>query len=135
MTIDYRADRPVYKQLADLIRTQIEQGELIPGQSMPREHNYVKQYGISRDSVRRAMAILRQEGLIVTQRRGSHVRLKSDIVAVRINGGRVSARMPSEPERRVLGLAEGVPILVVQRANKEVEVYPADRTAIEYAPD
>ena len=39
--------------------------------------------------------------------------------------------MPSEPERRDLRLAEGVPLLVVAGADGSEQVHPADRTVIE----
>ncbi|WP_460716919.1 GntR family transcriptional regulator [Microbispora hainanensis] len=108
MTIDPSADRPVYKQLADLIRARIEAGEYRPGQRLPAESDYVAEYGISRDSVRRAIAVLRGEGLIVTELRGSRVREQGEAVIVSItSGAQVTARMPTEPERRQLGIAEG----------------------------
>ncbi len=132
MTIDPSADRPVYKQLADLIRARIEAGEYRPGQRLPAESDYVAEYGISRDSVRRAIAVLRGEGLIVTELRGSRVREQGEAVTVSITpGAQVTARMPTEPERRQLGVAEGVPILVITEPDGEVRKLPADRTVIE----
>lgn len=130
MTVDPRADRPVYKQLADLIRDQIQSGELPPGQRLPAQLAYMQEHGISRDSVNRAMHVLRVEGLIVTDRRGSHVRDRDELTAVRVKTGKISARMPSEPERHDLELAEGVPLLVIEDANGLAEVHPADRTII-----
>src|SRR5262245_38880513 len=117
MTVDPGADRPVYKQLADLIRNKIKGGELPPGRRLPAQKDYMQEHGISRDSVDRAMHVLRGEGLIVTDRQGSHVRGRQDLTPVRVERGRISARMPSEPERRDLGIAEGVPLLVVETAD------------------
>ncbi|MFB9961481.1 GntR family transcriptional regulator [Sinosporangium siamense] len=131
MAIDPSADRPVYKQLADLIRTDIEDGKLRPGQRLPAENDYVAEHGISRDSVRRAMAVLRGEGLIVTELRGSRVRDAGEAVIVEIApSAQVAARMPTEPERKQLGVAEGVPILVITEPNGETRLLPADRTII-----
>ncbi|MFI6452470.1 GntR family transcriptional regulator [Streptosporangium amethystogenes] len=131
MSIDPTADRPVYKQLADLIRADIEEGKLHSGQRLPAESDYVAEFGISRDSVRRAMAVLRGEGLIVTELRGSRVRDagEADIVEMASNA-QVTARMPTEPERKQLGVAEGVPILVITEPNGETRLLPADRTII-----
>ncbi|MEV6151741.1 winged helix-turn-helix domain-containing protein [Nonomuraea sp. NPDC052129] len=132
MAIDPSADRPVYKQLADLIRARIEQGELRPGQRLPAESDYVAEFGISRDSVRRAMAVLRGEGLIVTQLRGSRVRDAGEAVTVPIaHGTSLMARMPTEPERKELGMAEGIPILVITSPDGETRLLPADQTIIE----
>ena len=130
MTVDPGADRAVYKQLADLIRNQIKSGELPPGRRLPAQKDYMQEHGISRDSVDRAMHVLRNEGLVITDRRGSYVRNRAELIAVRIERGRISARMPSEPERRDLGLAEGVPLLVVESADGLEQVHPADRTII-----
>jgi DNA-binding GntR family transcriptional regulator len=130
MTVDPGADRAVYKQLADLIRHQIKSGELPPGRRLPAQKDYMQEFGISRDSVDRAMHVLRGEGLIVTDRRGSHVRVRTDQIAVRVHQGRITARMPSEPERRDLGLTEGVPLLIVAGADGSEQVHPADRTVI-----
>jgi DNA-binding transcriptional regulator YhcF (GntR family) len=71
MRVDPAADRPLYKQLADLIRAQIERGELVPGQ-----------------------------------------------------------RLPTDPERRVMRLGEGVPVLVVTGHRGGEELHPADRTEV-----
>ncbi|MEV4104999.1 winged helix-turn-helix domain-containing protein [Nonomuraea sp. NPDC049649] len=131
MAIDPSADRPVYKQLADLIRARIEGGELRPGQRLPAESDYVAEFGISRDSVRRAMAMLRGEGLIVTELRGSRVREAGEAATVEIAPGtQVTARMPTEPERRQIGVAEGVPVLVITDPSGETRLLAADRTIV-----
>jgi DNA-binding transcriptional MocR family regulator len=130
MVVDPGADRAVYKQLADLIRDQIKSGELSPGRRLPAQKDYMQEHGISRDSVERAMQVLRSEGLVVTDRRGSYVRGRDELVEVQVERGRITARMPSEPERRGLGVAEGVPLLVVAGADGSERVHPADRTVI-----
>ncbi|HEY7484663.1 MAG TPA: GntR family transcriptional regulator [Streptosporangiaceae bacterium] len=135
MVIDPEADRPIYRQLADLIRDQIKRGELPPGQRIPVEVDYMLQYDISRDSVRRAIAILRGEGLIITERRGSYVRSPADRSVVPVKRGRITARIPTEPERRKLRLGEGVPILVIEREGRDAEILPGDRTVILIGPD
>ncbi|MFB9718804.1 winged helix-turn-helix domain-containing protein [Planobispora longispora] len=130
--IDPSADRPVYKQLADLIRADIEAGKLTPGQRLPAEGDYVEEFGISRDSVRRAMAVLRGEGLIVTELRGSRVRDAAEADVIQVTPGtQVTARMPTEPERKRLGVAEGVPILVITEPDGQTRLLPADQTIIE----
>ncbi|WP_326646010.1 GntR family transcriptional regulator [Streptosporangium sp. NBC_01755] len=129
--INPEADRPVYKQLADLVRSQIARGALEPGQRVPAEKDYVDRYGISRDSVRRAMATLRSEGLIITTARGSRVRPEQPRQSVIIGpADRVTARMPSPEERLQLGVKEGVPVLVVEREGEKPRLLAADRTEI-----
>jgi DNA-binding GntR family transcriptional regulator len=128
--VDSAADRPLYKQLADLIRAQIERGELAAGQRLPTEPDYMRQHGISRDSVRRAIAIVRGEGVIVTERRGSYVRGRHAVTVVQVGRGTISARMPTDPERRAMRLDEGIPVLVVTRHGGGEELHPADRTDV-----
>lgn len=134
--IDSGADRPVYKQLADIVRSEISSGRLAPSQRLPAEQDYVEQHGISRDSVRRAMAVLRAEGLISTTARGSRVRGEGEREELDVApGARVTARMPTEPERRRLGVDVGVPILVVEREGQEPELLPADRWEVLTVPE
>ncbi|HKN52570.1 MAG TPA: winged helix-turn-helix domain-containing protein, partial [Amycolatopsis sp.] len=59
MAINMRSDRPAYKQLADLLRQQITTGELAPGAPVPSETTLMQRYGISRNTVRLAIQLLR----------------------------------------------------------------------------
>src|SRR6266508_1054995 len=66
-----------YHQVADRIRAAIQSGELRPGQALPTEKQLAAQYGVSRPTVRSALATLRAEGLIDAQQgRGAFVRLR-----------------------------------------------------------
>ena len=67
-TIDRSGDRPVYKQLADLIRDQIASGDLPAGADLPAERDLAATYGVSHTTVRQTMGLLRDEGLIVSER-------------------------------------------------------------------
>jgi DNA-binding transcriptional regulator YhcF (GntR family) len=129
MLVDSSLDRPVYKQVADLIRTQILKGDFRPGQRLPAQKDYMQEHYVSRDTVERAMTVLRHEGLIVTDRGGSRVRPAPTRTAVPLGRGKVTARQPTEPERREHGITDGVPLLVVTRDGQE-EIYPADRVEI-----
>jgi DNA-binding GntR family transcriptional regulator len=129
--IDPDSGRPVYRQLADEIRAQIEKGELRPGQRLRTEPEYVDEHGISRESVRKAMAELRAGGLIVTTKQGSRVRPLVEVTRVAISRDtQVSTRMPTLRERRELGIAEGVPVFVVERPDGSPEVFAGDRTLL-----
>jgi DNA-binding GntR family transcriptional regulator len=128
--VDPYSDRAVYKQLADLIRDQIQRGDLKSGQRLPGENTYMQEHGISRHSVRLAMAVVRGEGLIVTTRRGSRVQHRPTLRAVRVEQGSIHARMPTEPERRAMDIDEGVPMLIVECPGQEQQIYSADRTEI-----
>jgi GntR family transcriptional regulator len=65
---------PLYVQLANLLRRQIEEGALGPGQPVPTEAELCERHAISRATVRQALGLLVDEGLILRQRgRGSYV--------------------------------------------------------------
>jgi DNA-binding GntR family transcriptional regulator len=62
---DNAADaRHLYEQVAAVLRGAIMRGELEPGKSIPSEAELKAQHGVSRDTVRKALGILTQEGLI-----------------------------------------------------------------------
>ncbi|CAN5822923.1 GntR family transcriptional regulator [soil metagenome] len=74
MTLDERNSRPLYRQVADELRVQIQQRQLSPGRQLPTEANLMDRYGVSRNTVRLALGVLRTEGLVITgQGRGSFV--------------------------------------------------------------
>ncbi|MGH8932846.1 MAG: GntR family transcriptional regulator [Egibacteraceae bacterium] len=77
MEIDRTSDRPVYKQVADALRGAIRSGELRDGERLPSETELTARYGVSRNSVRTAIGLLRLEGLVATEHgRGSFVRVR-----------------------------------------------------------
>jgi GntR family transcriptional regulator, transcriptional repressor for pyruvate dehydrogenase complex len=64
----------LYQQLADNVKSQIINGDLVSGDKLPNEKELSEQYGVSRTVVREAMKALAQEGLIEVQAgRGTYV--------------------------------------------------------------
>ncbi|WP_344652423.1 winged helix-turn-helix domain-containing protein [Cryptosporangium japonicum] len=75
MTLDPLADRAVYKQLSDIVGAAIESGEYQPGTLIPSESMLMARHGVARNTVRLAMGVLRDQGLVVTRHgRGTFVR-------------------------------------------------------------
>lgn len=73
-TIDQYADEPLYSQLAGILRRKIRSGDLGHLDPLPSETSLTQEYGVSRDTVRRAVALLRDEGLVFTiAQRGTYV--------------------------------------------------------------
>ena len=73
--VDTSSDRPVYKQIADLLRAAIRGGELGPGERLPSEQELIDAHGVARGTIRQAINLLKSEGLIeVEHGRGSFVR-------------------------------------------------------------
>ena len=132
MAIDPRSDRPVYRQLADLLHDEISSGRMSPDSLLPSEAQLVTEYRVGREAVRQAVAVLRAEGLVRTERGiGTRVRRVVDRAPVRLRRGDTAvARMPSIHERREYDLDEGVPVIEVRRAAGEVEIHAGDRTEI-----
>jgi DNA-binding transcriptional MocR family regulator len=65
---------PLYRQIADQIRRQIESGDLRAGMQIPAEDQLMKQYHTSRNTVRGALRELTTRGLVYTLHgKGSYV--------------------------------------------------------------
>ena len=74
--VDHMNPIPLYTQLADILRGMITSGELQPRSPLPSESYLQQEQGISRGTVRTAVGILREEGLVVTiAGRGTFVRV------------------------------------------------------------
>lgn len=67
--------QPMYRDIADELREQIESGELPPGSLLPHTNDLMERFSASKQTVRSAVDVLVQEGLVVVRRRyGSVVR-------------------------------------------------------------
>lgn len=71
----YTDARPLQVRVADEIRLRIESGDYAPGQRLPTLDELASAYGCSLAVIRKALDLLRQQGLVVTiQGKGSFVR-------------------------------------------------------------
>ena len=101
-----------YRQLAGILRDRIRNGELQTGQRMPSEKDLHDEFGLARETVRRAMAVLRTEGLIdIRQGHGTFV-------------AEIPERVDLAPGDTVTSAAS----VTVTRANGDVETYPTGTT-------
>ena len=72
--VDHLDPTPLYEQVAEVLTRKIEAGELQPRQALPSETELAREFGVARRTVRRALEILRDRGLIVSiERRGTYV--------------------------------------------------------------
>ncbi len=70
----HRGPVPVYQQIVASIKADIAAGVLKPGQLLPKEDDLAEQHDVSRVTVRRALAVLREEDVIYTEHaKGSFV--------------------------------------------------------------
>ncbi|MFB4292986.1 GntR family transcriptional regulator [Nonomuraea sp. ATR24] len=51
----------LYVQIADQIRQRVASGDLAPGSAVPSEVEMVRTYGVTRQTVRRAIQLLKEE--------------------------------------------------------------------------
>jgi GntR family transcriptional regulator len=66
MDYDPLAPIPRYRQIAAILRARIESGELQPERPIPSEAQLEQEFGVARATARHAVAVLRDEGLVVT---------------------------------------------------------------------
>jgi len=59
---------PKYQLLADIIKGQITAGHYLPGDKLSSENELCIQFGYSRQTVRQALGVLEQEGMLLRQR-------------------------------------------------------------------
>ena len=72
--INYEGPVPPSRQIAAWLRGRIEAGEWGPEQRLPSEGDLVGVTGVARSTARRAIALLRNDGIIYTVAgRGSYV--------------------------------------------------------------
>ncbi len=64
ITLDRDSEEPIYRQLIDYIRMQIDSGNLTAGARLPASRDLARQLGISRISVVNAYAELRSDGYL-----------------------------------------------------------------------
>ena len=120
--------------VADQLREQILDGTYPPGAQLPTEAQLAEAYRCGRDMVRDAIAALRAEDLIVTERgRRTTVTpaLARKVVLVPA-GTIVTARMPLRPELASLGCRASTPLLVVMTPGAATQTYPSDRVEIAF---
>jgi GntR family transcriptional regulator len=66
---------PPYRQVAAILRRRIASGELAPGSAVPSIVTLTQEYGVARTTARKALGVLRDEGLIeITPGWGSFVK-------------------------------------------------------------
>ena len=77
-SIDPIAPLPPYRQIARILRRRIESGQYPPDTRIPTESELMETFEVARTTARRAIAVLREGGLIYTvPQRGSYVSPKA----------------------------------------------------------
>ena len=116
---------PAYQQVANQLRTLIQQGLLLPGERLPNEAELSASFGVSRSTVREALRVLASRDLVRTSRG--------------VTGGTFVARISPDSVREYLetslGLMTGAEDITVREMleAREVLEVPAARLAAERA--
>jgi len=88
---------PLYRQIAEDLRQQIESGELAPGSQLRTELELREHYDASRNTIRDAVKLLIARGLVATRPgQGTFVveRIEPFIIALDIRTGSARAKVP-----------------------------------------
>jgi DNA-binding FadR family transcriptional regulator len=104
-----------YVQLAGILRERIRSGAYPPGTMLPSEPRLGQEFGVARETVRRAVRELRIEGLVVIRKGvGTRVVEPSDDKPVALKRGTTFVvRMPTPEDVAEYGVPQGEPILIV----------------------
>jgi GntR family transcriptional regulator len=74
MPWDPDGPEPIYKQLAAELRSRIASGVYVPNRRIPSEAQLSREFDVHRSTVRQALDILREQGLVIgVQGRGTFV--------------------------------------------------------------
>jgi GntR family transcriptional regulator len=138
-------DLPTYRRIADDLRTLVLSGELAPGEKLRSENELKDQYGTTRVTVRKALALLKADGLLISEQgKGVFVRPRPNVQMLTTganfrkrretgvsNFNAEAAAQGLRPEQRILaverlpapaevasllGIDEGAPVIVRRRA-------------------
>lgn len=79
MAVDPYSSEPRYRQLAAILRGQVESGELAPGDRLPSQLTLAQEYGVARMTAGKALQLLVDEGLaVMVPGMGHYVKPTSD---------------------------------------------------------
>jgi GntR family transcriptional regulator len=105
--------RHLYVQVAEHIKARIDAGELAPGAKLPPERELAHEYQVAYNTIRAAMALLRDQGVIVTLHgKGTYVAEALDVMHESAPT-RLNARRQLEADHSAVAvLATSVPEVV-----------------------
>ncbi|MBD0422591.1 GntR family transcriptional regulator [Streptomyces sp. TRM S81-3] len=119
--------QPLYRRIAVELLGELNDGTIRPGGRLPGERRLAEHFGVSRETVRQALEVLRRDGLVATDRRGTHATLPGPpdrglslafpvgaraAVPGSVDRATVTWEPPSPEHAEALGLAPDRPTLV-----------------------
>ena len=122
-----RGGVPLYARLSQILRSRITSGEYKPKDMLPTEDEISRAYGVSRITVREALRILADQGIIIRQSgRGTFVATPQTLRAACSIDDLISGRQETRREwltRRVLTASQGVSdALGLKQGDRVIEI-------------
>ena len=130
--LDSRSGVSPYLQIVQQVRQALRVGVLREGDQLPTVKEVVGQLAINPNTVLKAYRELEHEGLASARPGvGTFVAASPGRQLVSLYpGDQVIARMPTEEERELLGTGYLTPVLVITRADGQVDPYNAAVTVL-----
>ncbi|MEV8585639.1 GntR family transcriptional regulator [Streptomyces sp. NPDC051180] len=91
------AEAPLYLRVAAALREDLTGRRIAPGSRLPSERSLVQRYHVNRQTVRSALQLLRDERLVVTDRRGTFAAGGGDAADADPAAPALTARRPTFP--------------------------------------
>ena len=126
-SIDRSSFEPAYAQLANILRHSMATGVLRPGDQLPSEAQLTERYHVSPMTVRRAINILVDEGVVLAEQgRGTFVR-PVEMSAATFQLGQLQDLF-DDPERTTVKLLEARVIAADERVARKLDIDVGQRT-------
>ncbi|MEZ0066657.1 GntR family transcriptional regulator [Streptacidiphilus sp. MAP12-20] len=101
-------EAPLFRQIADALRDAVLRGELRPGQQIPSENELKDRFHTTRVTVRKAIALLKADGLLVSQQgKGAFVRPRPAVQMLTTGANFRRRRYSGEPNYNAEATAQG----------------------------
>ena len=68
MPIQFSNDKPIFMQLANMIKSDIIGGKFKPNDKLPSVREFALEFGVNPNTVQKALQLLEDDGLITTDR-------------------------------------------------------------------
>lgn len=116
LSLDFSGDIPIYIQIRNQIVNGIASGALAPGERLPTIRALAEEAGINMMTVSKAYALLKQEGYIISDRRGGSTVAVSGEPRAPLADQSVETLGVIASEARIAGMSEDAFLAVCRRA-------------------
>ena len=89
--MDFDANKPIYLQIIDEIKSRIVSARYAPGEKLPSVRDFAAELSVNPNTMQRALAQLEAEGLIYTERTNGRFVSKDVVIIGSIKTSRLSA--------------------------------------------